>query len=331
MYFLAVLFVMAACKRRGPDVSGIVVKLEVQRFEKDFFALDTTDVAAGLSRLQKPYGSFLTDYLFNILGAGGLPPDSIALQVKSFLQAYRPVYADVRSRFPDFNTPFKEIRQGLQYARYYFPDSKLPERVITYVGPIEGFGNVLTTSGFAVGLQLYLGKEYAAYKDQSLVNVYPYYRSRRFEPEYISVNCFSNLVDDLYPDNYADQPLINQMIEQGKRLYVLDKLLPEKADTLKTGYTGKQLAGCYENEAIIWNFFVQSDILYSKNPEITRDYLNDGPNTLAISEQAPGDIGKFVGWQIVKKWMEEHSATSLPQLMQTGADVIFKEARYKPK
>ncbi len=33
------------------------------------------------------------------------------------------------------------------------------------------------------------------------------------------------------------------MIEKGKRLYVLDKILPNTADTLKTGYTAAQLTG----------------------------------------------------------------------------------------
>ena len=39
------------------------------------------------------------------------------------------------------------------------------------------------------------------------------------------------------------------MVEAGKRLYLLDRFMPETADTLKTGYTKAQLKGCYENEA----------------------------------------------------------------------------------
>ncbi len=132
---------------------------------------------------------------------------------------------------------------------------------------------------------------------------FPDYQSRRFGPQYIPVNCMKNIIDDIYPETSADLPLIYQMTEAGKRLYALDQLLPETADSLKTGYTQNQLEGCYKNEAFIWNYFVQNNLLFTTDPAIIRDYMNDGPKTEALGEASPGFIGQFVGWQIVKKWM----------------------------
>jgi hypothetical protein len=61
-------------------------------------------------------------------------------------------------------------------------------------------------------------------------------------------------------------------------------------------------------------------------------FLGDRPKTLEVGEQCPGRIGQWVGWQIVKKYMETHPDVSLPQLMQMNdAEKIFKESRYKPK
>jgi len=334
-YFLAIFIAaltLSACKsdKNIPDVSGIKVQLDVKRFDQDLFTIDTNNVSASLNNLQEKYGSFLNDYLYNILM---LPPveDTVVNKLKSFIRDYKPIYDSVQKTFPSFNDEQQEIAHALQFTKYYFPQYKEPKQIITFVGPLEGYGNVLTTSGFAVGLQLYLGKDFPIYHQDYIVDVYPEYQSRKFAAPYIPVNCIHNVIDDLFPPATGRQTLIEQMIEEGKRLYVLDHLLPETADTLKTGYTANQLQGCYENEAAIWNFFVQNNLLFITDPIQTRDYVNDAPTTQALGPASPGNIGEFIGWQIVKKWMANNEKITLTKLMQTPAKQIFEEAKYKPR
>jgi hypothetical protein len=99
----------------------------------------------------------------------------------------------------------------------------------------------------------------------------------------------------------------------------LEFFLPNLADTLLTGYTGPQLAACRASEKGIWSFFVQNDMLYSTDPSFTRDYLNEGPGTPALGEQAPGNIGQFCGWQIVKKWMQKQQDLLAPSRERESA------------
>jgi hypothetical protein len=327
------LFVTAvACKskRQVPDVSGIPVHLQVDRFDRDLFAIDTLHIEASLDKLQQKYPGFINDYLYNILA---LPPmkDSVVKKLKLFIRDYRPVYDSVQAHFPSLQPAEQTLKLALQLVQHYFPRYKTPSRVIGFVGPVEGYGNVLTGSGFAVGLQLYLGKDFPAYQTDYIREVYPEYQSRRFEAAYIPVNCMRNLLDDLYPSKDAGKPLVELMVESGKRLYVLDQLLPYTADTLKTGYTQAQLEGCYKHEALIWNFFLQNDLLYNTDPVVIRDYITDGPKTAALGDASPGNIGQFVGWQIVKKWMGRKEGVSLETLLQTPAKQILEEAKYKPK
>jgi uncharacterized protein YjaZ len=111
---------------------------------------------------------------------------------------------------------------------------------------------------------------------------------------------------------------------------MLDALLPNTADSIKTGYTANQLEGCIKNEKSIWSFFVQGNLLFEREPSIVSPYVTDGPKTQEISEAAPGNIGTFIGWQIVKKWMQANPKTSLEQLMQIPTMTIFNDAGYKP-
>lgn len=332
LLLLFVLVCLYSCgdKKNIPDVSNIKVTTDIQRFDKDFFSIDTNNIQPALTALQKKYPAFLNDFLYNILAVPP-QPDSAAQKVKMFIHDYKPIFDSSQLLFANTDKMQKTIERGLQFVQYYFPKYKMPEHVITFIGPIEGYANVLTSSGLAVGLQLYLGKDFEIYHSEYIEEVYPSYQSRRFEPQYVPVNCIKNIIDDIYPATNADMPLIYQMVEAGKRLYLLDKLLPETTDSLKTGYTQVQLDGCYENEAMIWNYFLQNNLLYSTDPAATRDYMNDAPKTEILGEGSPGFIGQFVGWQIIKKWMELKPATTPEQLLQTPAKQIFEEAKYKPK
>jgi hypothetical protein len=331
-FVLFVLVSVYSCKskRNIPDVSNINVQLTIKRFDKDFFSIDTNNISSSLTQLQNNYPYFLNDFLYNILAAPP-SPDSAMQKVKRFIHDYKLIYDSSQRIFTSFDKTTNEIKHGLQFVKYYFPDYKIPTQLITFIGPVEGYANVLTSSGLAVGLQLYLGKNFPVYQTEYISEVYPDYQSRRFEPQYIPVNCMKNIITDIYSDTNADIPLVYQMIEAGKRLYVLDQLLPETADTLKTGYTQKQLDACYKNEAFIWNYFLENNLLYVTDPSATRDYMNDGPKTEELGDASPGFIGQFVGWQIVKKWMSNDDKRTLPQLLQTPDKQIFEEAKYKPR
>ncbi len=331
-WLLVVLLLAASCspKKKIPDVSGIKVSLNIERFDQDFFAIDTSHLTRSLDRLQEKYPVFLNDFLYNIMA---MPPqeDSLKAALKLFYHDYKKVYDSAQLKFPNFSPISKQIERGFRFVKYYFPDYKLPQNVILFIGPIEGYGNVLTSSGLAVGLQLYLGKNFPAYQTDYIQSVYPPYQSARFEPAYIPVNCLRNILEDIYPGRGNGKPLIEQMIEEGKRMYLLDAFLPDTPDTLKTGYTGKQLDGCYKNEALIWNYFVENNLLFITDPMQTRDYVSDGPKTEALGDASPGNIGRFVGWQIVKKWMGMDAKRTLTDLINTPAKTIFEEAAYKPR
>ncbi|MEO8112707.1 MAG: hypothetical protein ABI594_21840, partial [Ginsengibacter sp.] len=46
-----------SCKnnKNVPDVSGVKVNLETKRFDQDFFAIDTANIAASMQQLLKKY------------------------------------------------------------------------------------------------------------------------------------------------------------------------------------------------------------------------------------------------------------------------------------
>jgi hypothetical protein len=331
---IALFFVAVLCscntKEKTPDVSNIKVDLPVHRFERDLFSLDLQHLSASLDTLYRKYPSFFQDYLSVVMAYDGA--DTAMKYIPLFVNdsLYTTLYKDATLKFGSFDKPKREIERGVQFLKYYFPEYPAPAGIITFIGPVDGIATGLSSDhNFAIGLQGYMGRDYPAYQTSYIAGIYPAYKSRKFEPEYIPVNCMMSVIEDMYPTRLAGRPLIEQMIEAGKKLYVLDKLLPATADTLKTGYTKAQLDGAYENEANIWGYFITNNLLYTNDPIAVRDYMNEAPNTTALGAASPGFIGQFVGWQIVKKWMSK-TGKSLEALLKTPAKQIFDEAKYKP-
>src|SRR5258705_12847010 len=97
MISLLVFFTSISCNndRHIPDVSGIKIDVKLQRFEKDFFTLDTNHLAQSLQQLQQKYPGFTIDFINNILGlnAAGLMIQNSeeANALKTFLKDYRQI------------------------------------------------------------------------------------------------------------------------------------------------------------------------------------------------------------------------------------------------
>ena len=328
---LTVLFSSCNSGDKIPDVSSIKIELTTQHFEKDLFGLDTLNYTTQLDQLQAKYPSFGENFLTTILNCDPKwPADSTANYVRGFTRAYKSLYDTAEIVFKDFAPYEKDIKQGLQFLKYYFPEYKAPNRIITYIGPVDGFGDILTDDAIIVGLHQHLGKNYSLYRSALVQETYPQYISDRFGPDYIGVNCMKNIVLDMFPENLEDKPLVQQMVEKGKRLYVLTKLMPYTEEYKLIGYRKEQLADTYSHERAVWDLFVQNGFLQTIDNNIIKNYIGDSPKTQELGESSPGNIGSFAGWQIVKKYMGKNPKTTLKQLMATDAETIFAEAKYKP-
>ena len=325
-------FILFSCSNKKiPDVSNIKISVTTERFEKDFFDTSTNSLFTYLKQLNNKNPSFVENYLTKILSVDpSWPSDTAAAYVNGFIKSYRPVYDSAERIFNDFTPYEEEVKKGLQFVKYYFPEYKLPKKIITYIGPADGFGDILAEDALIIGLQHHLGKNNSLYKTTFVQETYPDYISRRFEPDYIAVNCIKNIANDLYPEKEDEKPLVNQMIEKGKRLYLLNKFLPLTDEYKLIGYSQEQLKDSYSHEAVIWDLFIKNSLLQVTDKNIIKNYVNESPKTQELGEGAPGNIGSFAGWQIVKKYMQKKPATTLQQLMNLDTEIIFQEAKYKP-
>lgn len=335
--FPVLLIISCKGKKNIPDVSNIKVDIKLERFDKDFFALDSNNAAPGLEQLHTRYPILSNIFLQNVLG---LDSASTLEGVKHFLHLNQNIFDSAEIVFKNTASLEKDFQRAFQFVKYYFPAYKLPN-IVTIVGPINALaklGNELTPDFIGpdflgISLQFYLGKNYSIYKDPFFIdNVAPQFRSRRFSKEYIVPDAMKLIVDDLFPDKSPGKSLIDQMIEKGKQWWLLDKFLPEIQDSLKTGYTQQQLEWCKENEGLIWSTLIGNNDINSIDPVTIQNYIGEGPFTQGFSQAySPGNIGQWIGWQIIKKFVEKNPDMKPDDVMKTDAKKILETAKYKPK
>ena len=327
-----VLFTSCNNKKDQPDISGIRVDLSIERFDKDLFAIDTNDLSASLQQLAQKHPAFYADYMQQILGVSGNPADSNTVMViKHFLNGYATIQDTLAVVYQNTDGLKKNIEEAFRYVKYYFPRYKTGH-LIFFTGPFDAPGVALTGSGLAIGLQQFAGKNFSVYQSPEAQEMFPLYISRRFDPAFIPANCMKAVVQDLFADKSAGKPLVEQMVEKGKQWWLLDKFLPETADSLKTGFTEAQLQWCKTNEGLIWSYIYTNEDLNSISPAVIQTYIGEAPFTQGLNNQeSPGNIGQWIGWQILKKYASKHPEMKPADIMNMEARKILEEAKYKPK
>jgi hypothetical protein len=209
--------------------------------------------------------------------------------------------------------------------KYYFPKTKTP-KVITLISDMDYTNKAIyADSLIIISLELYLGAAHKFY-------TFPKYLKQNFEERQMMpdvVKSFS--LGKIAPP--ADKNLLSKMIYFGKELYLKDILLPDFTDAEKMGYTPEQIVWCQENESYIWRYFIEREMLFSDEQKLASRFIDPAPFSkfyLEIDNDSPGQVGSWIGWQIVRSYMENNNVT-VDQLLKMDAKEIFEKSKYKPK
>ncbi len=312
--FLAFILVLLGCKeidKTEEAIAKIPIDLKISRFDREFAEASPSDIP----QLKKQY-----PYLFP-----SQFPDSVwvakltdTLQVELFEQ--------VDKTFGDFEIETEALESLFQHIKYYFPEFETP-KVVTLTSDVRYEDRIiLTDTLLLIGLDNYLGKDHYFYEGIQR------YIATGLDKKFLAsdvASAFSKKVIS-YPRNRA---FLSRMVYYGKELYLKDKLLPNNTDAQKIGYSEEEMEWAMANEEQIWKYFVEQEVLYSTDSKLDRKFLDPAPFSkfgLELDNQSPGRLGRYIGWQIVRAFMEK-SDVSLKQLFDMPADDILKQSNYKPR
>jgi hypothetical protein len=327
-----------SCKEKdnNPDVSDIKVSLQTKRLDKDLYGIDTNNVAAGLQQLQSVYPDFLNFYLDTLLGFGvngnyTEENEAIALGVKKFLtdKDCRGVMDTVIKRFPDTKDVEEELVKGFKYYKHYYPNYKEP-RIIYMTSCLNNWGAFTYGSDIVgIGLDMFLAPGYPFYQSVGV----PDYMEKQLTKENIPVAVFRAIYQDEHPFIPQNSTLLDMMLQRGKERYFLSKVIPFVPEHVRLGFTEQQLEWCEKNEAMVYNFFMSEDLLYSTDWQKILRYVNEGPTSAGMPAESPGNIGTWVGLRIVESYLKKNDKTTMQDLLNDKQEpqIFLQRSGYKPR
>jgi len=311
--FALCLFFLSCNKKTEIEkaVEEIPLDIKVERFDKLFFQSKPQD----LGKIKKQYPFFFP--------AG--VPDSVWIN-KIQNPLWCELYKEVQKKYGDIGPVQSELVTLFKHIKHYFPKTKTP-KAITVIAEMD-YNNkaIYADSLVIISLELYLGKGHKFYE-------FPKYIKQNFEQRQMMPDVVSSFAASKIINSKKDKTLLSQMIYYGKQLYLKDVLLPDYTDAEKMGYSPKEISWCHENEMYIWRYFLENNLLYSNDPKLDARFIAPAPFSkfyLEIDNESPGQVGAWMGWQIVRSYAENNDVT-IADILKMNAQKLFEKSKYKPK
>ena len=293
---LCCLFSCSNKKKNEIDISKINVNFSVKRYDVDFY----NATKETLPKVKNKY-----PYLFPIEFT-----DSLAL-ARINDEDEQELFVETQKIYKDFSSKETQLKSLFKHVKYYNPKFKSPD-IITMLSNIDYKSRVIyADSLMLISLDVYLGKNHLFYTD------YPKYIKENNTKQHVVVDVANAIIEkQIYPSN--KRRFIDKMIYEGKKMYLLDLYLPNVSNQEKIGYSKDKLDWAAYNEEQTWMYFIDRKLLFSTDTKLNQRFLNDAPFSKFYMEQdnlSPGKIGVWLGWQIVKSYMDKYPDVSLEDLL----------------
>src|SRR5690606_22624606 len=315
LFLFIIATIVISCKKDNKlekEIANIGIKVDIERFDKLFSNASPND----LNALKMAY-----PFMFSNTYSDTFWID----KMNDILQ--KQLFNEVDKAYPNMDGTKQEIESLFNHLKYHFPEIKIP-RIITTTSDVDYRNKVIVTDTIVIiSLDTYLGSDHEFYQGIQQ------YIVADMNKEQIVVD-----MADAYAKKYMRRPqgktLLDEMIYHGKLLYFKDVMIPFKTEAERISYTQKQLDWALANEHYMWRYFVERELLYSTDSKLPARFIIDAPFSKFyledIDTESPDKIGQYIGWQIVRAYMNQNEVP-LITLFDTSTEEIFNKSKFKPR
>lgn len=302
------------------------VELSVFRLDSAIFKVEDSELSQSVNFIYQELSSFADIYFKGIIKAGDTTMASFYNNLSMFRNDndMRQSFNDSYSFYQDFS-PYKQaLTNAFNYYKYYFPEKHIPKIVPCITG--YNYAILAADSVLGIGLEMFMGKNYKYY---ALIG-FPLYKAQMMDSTHLVTEAVKSWVQTEFFEEKEEEDLLTKMINAGKILFITEALLPKTEDHIIIGYTPEQWKWCEENRVNMWAHWVDNQLLYSSVSKDIMKYLNEGPFTPGFPRESPSRTAAWMGWMIIKTYMQKQDKIDLQALINTDAKSILKQSKFKP-
>jgi len=327
---LVIVGLFAACteSRWKADISRVDYSGEILRLDEDLFAFENGITQEELLTLKKKYGEFLNTYMTRIMQLGKVENPMTAPLYSQFLTDpnWRELQELIDIQYPNLNNQAAELENALKRYAVLFQEMELPQ--ITGFNSGYNVGIFPDDKNIGIGLEWYLGND-IEFLNRLPPDLFPRYKRDKMMPEFMTINALKGWLLYKYQDFENGDNLLNRMAYSGKVNYIAAALMENTSDRIVLNYTTEQIKWCERQEYEIWKFFLEKELLFSNEGMAIDKMMNDGPFTPGMPPESPGGVGNYIGYQMVKSYMEKNKNVTLVDLINMKNDRALLN-NYKP-
>ncbi len=311
---LSLLNVLISCtqaSKEAEEIAKIDLKIVFENFHSQFFTITPKNFQG----LKQKFSYLFPNHI----------KDSVWLSKLQYSDE-KILFEKVDSVYGDLEQEKNAIENLYKHIQYYKPSFKAP-KTITVISNLDYEHPIIYADSLVfISLDMFLGKNSEVYSS------FPKYISSTYTKEYLTVSLASEIAfRHFYIKN--GRSLLEAMIYHGKRLYLLEKLLPKTPKHILMGYDKEKYDWSDANEGMIWAYFVSNDMLFSTDKTLSKRFIETAPFSkfyMDLDAKTPGSIGKWVGYNIVAAYAAKNES-SLQELLALDAETLFVKSKYKPK
>ena len=309
------------------------------RYEQLLFGLDTGIIETQFEELHTAYPDFTDLYFGKIMGFPSYPnTDSLFFEeLKYFITdtINLRILDLVNKEFSNFLPVEKKFNTIVQNIQSEFPGIEKP-RFYTFISMFAYQGFIFDDherDGLAIGIDMFLGDRFPYESIIDNQNVFANYLNRTYNADHMHKKIIQLWLEDRFFSNTGSRA-IDHIIDNGKKYYLMKKLIPELAETVLLEYTPAQLKWMESNEQELWSFLIKNNLFYTTDEYNIVRLVNPSPNSQALGMpvNSPGQTGNYIGYRIIQSYMDRNRESSISDLISNrDAQQILEASRFKPK
>jgi hypothetical protein len=284
-----------------------------------------------IKRINKSYlekiPELYTFYIRGCLQAGNPEDTSVVSALTQFLadDYMKKVHEGLLSEFADLSAHTQRIDDAFRYLNYYFPEGQLPQHVVFYNST---FTNSVVSSDkeIGIGIERYLGKDHPVIKDLPEQYFYQYIKDK-MDIRYLERDVIMSWLSANYLGEIDESGTVaEQLIAWGKLVYLTEACLPSVHKSILLRYSEDEFDWAEKNEAAFWKFLVEENVLFKREHKFAQNIFQEGPFTpgLPIEEKSSPRLGMYMGWKIVKNFMNQSKQVTVSDLISTDYKQILR-------
>lgn len=320
--FLIICFIFLGCTENKLQVklNQSATNLNFKHYEQALFNINQKELPTELEKLKKDFPVFIGDDYKN---------STKLFELHAYLNNDLNIrlFNDWNSKIQNYDLLKTTLNKSFAYYKHYYTNDSLPT-IYTYISSLNYEEPIIyIDNNILIGIDLFFGADYEVYPKAQI----PQYIFKNHQLDYLAPVVMRKFAQQKFKQYLSGKNMLENMIALGKIEYFIEAMMPTMMDSTRFQFTSKQMVWCYAHEKSFWKHLTMKQYLFSKDFHTYKKFLQPGPFVSSMERDSPGRAGIFIGYKIVKAYMNRNPEISINDLMTTtDFTSIFKDSKYNP-